>query len=55
MGRCPKCRSIRVVVVLEPHPRAFCASCGARWTPRGHRERSRPSSGRPYPEISSRA
>jgi uncharacterized paraquat-inducible protein A len=28
---CPVCGSVRIVIVVSPRRRAFCASCGTRW------------------------
>jgi hypothetical protein len=38
MTLCPVCESHRVVLVLSPSPRAFCAICGARWVQDGSRQ-----------------
>jgi hypothetical protein len=38
MTLCPVCESRRVVLVLSPNPRAFCAMCGARWVQDGSRQ-----------------
>jgi hypothetical protein len=35
---CPVCKSHRIVLVLSPNPRAFCAMCGARWVQDGGRQ-----------------
>ena len=40
MARCPECESLRVVVVVSPERRAFCARCGARWIQDGSRQRN---------------
>jgi hypothetical protein len=40
MPRCPACESVRIVVVLSPDPRAFCAACGARWVQEGALQRN---------------
>jgi hypothetical protein len=32
VNRCPKCRSIRVIVVVSPDPHMICSRCGAAWT-----------------------
>ena len=29
---CPVCESRRIVLVVSPERRAFCPSCGARWS-----------------------
>ena len=39
MSRCPVCESNRVVLVLSPRRRSFCASCGARWVQDGSEQR----------------
>ena len=31
---CPVCESRRIVLVVSPERRAFCPSCGARWSTR---------------------
>lgn len=33
MSRCPVCKSIRIVIVLNEGSRGFCANCGVRWSP----------------------
>lgn len=40
MSRCPVCQSVRIVVVVSPQPRAFCARCGARWIQDGSQQRA---------------
>ena len=40
MIACPLCESKRVVVVLAPSRRAFCAHCGARWIQEGSYQRA---------------
>ena len=40
MVRCPVCESLRIVVVVSPDPRAFCAACGARWIQQGSLQRA---------------
>jgi Zn-finger nucleic acid-binding protein len=51
MARCPVCESVRVVIVVAPFPRAFCAKCGARWIQEGsaqrHVQRNGNGNGRP--------
>ena len=39
MPRCPLCDSPRIVVVLNRHRKALCASCGARWIQDGDTQR----------------
>jgi hypothetical protein len=38
--QCPVCASNRVVLVVSPRPRAFCAQCGARWFQNGSEQRN---------------
>jgi len=46
MPRCPHCQSPRIVVVISPRPRAFCAACETRWVQDGSYQRDiRPPSG----------
>jgi uncharacterized paraquat-inducible protein A len=40
MARCPVCESVRVVIVVSPERRAFCARCGTRWIQDGNRQRN---------------
>lgn len=40
MSRCPVCQSVRIVLVLSPTRRSFCAECGARWIQDGSEQRS---------------
>jgi hypothetical protein len=40
MSRCPVCHSVRIVVVLTPDRRSFCAQCGSRWIQEGSHQRS---------------
>lgn len=40
MARCPVCESLRIVIVVSPERRAFCARCGARWVQDGSRQRN---------------
>jgi len=37
--RCPNCQSPRIVVVISPRPRAFCAACETRWVQEGSYQR----------------
>ena len=39
MARCPVCESLRIVIVVGPERRAFCAGCGSRWIQEGTRQR----------------
>jgi hypothetical protein len=39
MARCPVCRSVRIVIVVGPERRAFCAACGSRWIQDGSVQR----------------
>jgi Zn-finger nucleic acid-binding protein len=39
MARCPVCGSVRVVLLVAPSPRAFCARCGSRWIQEGNTQR----------------
>jgi len=39
MSRCPVCQSTRIVLVLSPTRRSFCARCGARWLQDGSQQR----------------
>ena len=39
MSRCPVCQSVRIVVVLSPARRSFCARCGSRWIQDGSHPR----------------
>jgi hypothetical protein len=32
MMACPACESRRIVLVISPARRAFCPSCGAKWS-----------------------
>jgi uncharacterized paraquat-inducible protein A len=38
MARCPVCTSLRIVIVVGPKRRAFCARCGARWMQDGSQQ-----------------
>jgi hypothetical protein len=40
MTRCPVCESVRIVIVVSPERRAFCARCGARWVQDGSQQRN---------------
>jgi uncharacterized paraquat-inducible protein A len=40
MARCPVCESLRIVIVVSPERRAFCARCGTRWIQDGGRQRN---------------
>jgi transposase-like protein len=40
MPRCPVCESTRVVIKVDKSRRAFCVSCGARWSQEGSAQRS---------------
>jgi uncharacterized paraquat-inducible protein A len=40
MARCPVCESLRIVMVVSPERRAFCARCGARWIQDGTQQRN---------------
>ena len=40
MIRCPVCESSRVVVVVSPARRAFCARCSTRWIQEGSVQRA---------------
>lgn len=40
MARCPVCESVRIVIVVSPEHRAFCARCGARWVQDGSQQRN---------------
>ena len=40
MIRCPVCESGRIVVVISPNPRAFCARCGSKWIQEGSYQRA---------------
>jgi hypothetical protein len=40
MARCPVCESLRIVIVVSPERRAFCARCGTRWVQVGSRQRN---------------
>ena len=40
MARCPVCESLRIVIVVGPERRAFCARCGSRWIQDGTRQRN---------------
>ncbi|HEV8682212.1 MAG TPA: hypothetical protein VGS09_05460 [Actinomycetota bacterium] len=40
MARCPVCGSVRIVIVVGPERRAFCARCGARWVQDGSQQRN---------------
>ncbi|MGH2674262.1 MAG: hypothetical protein ACRDKA_02255 [Actinomycetota bacterium] len=39
MSRCPVCGSVRIVLVLSPTGRSFCAECGSRWLQDGSAQR----------------
>ncbi|HEX2025102.1 MAG TPA: hypothetical protein VHH92_01770 [Actinomycetota bacterium] len=39
MSRCPVCQSVRIVLVLSPTRRSFCAQCGSRWLQDGSQQR----------------
>jgi transposase-like protein len=40
MPRCPGCASFRIVIVIGPTRRAFCAKCGTRWVQEGSIQRA---------------
>ncbi|MGH2681759.1 MAG: hypothetical protein ACRDIX_00815 [Actinomycetota bacterium] len=40
MARCPACESVRIVIVVSPGRRAFCARCGTRWVQDGSHQRN---------------
>ena len=40
MSRCPVCDSVRIVVILNQASRAFCSSCGTRWSQEGSAQRN---------------
>jgi hypothetical protein len=40
MARCPVCASLRIVIVVSPERRAFCARCGSRWIQEGNQQRN---------------
>ena len=40
MAECPVCESERVVIVLDPRPRALCPRCGTTWIRQGAEQRS---------------
>jgi hypothetical protein len=39
MSRCPVCQSVRIVLVLSPSRRSFCAKCGSRSLQDGSEQR----------------
>ena len=51
MSRCPVCQSVRVVLVLSPRRKSFCASCGARWVQDGSEQKGVVFPERPAPPL----